>query len=122
MDDSGRVISLAIYNVLGIDKDGHKDVSGMYISKNEVAIFRLSVLSDHQNRGINDIQITSIDNLKGFAESISNVFHDAVVQLCVVYQIRNFCKYVDCKHQKEFLKDLKKVYQHILTTQRELDG
>ena len=38
MDDSGRAVSRAIYNVLGIDKDGHKDVLGMYISKSEGAI------------------------------------------------------------------------------------
>ena len=107
MDDSGRAVSRAIYNVLGIDKDGHKDVLGMYISKSEGANFWLSVLTDLQNRGVKDILIASIDNLKGFAEAISSVFPDTVVQLCIVHQIRNSCKYVGSKHQKEFLKDLK---------------
>ena len=41
----------AIYNVLGIDSEGHKDLLGMYISKNEGANFWLSVLTDLQNRG-----------------------------------------------------------------------
>ena len=113
MDDSGRAVSRAIYNVLGIDKDGHKDVLGMYISKSEGANFWLSVLTDLQNRGVKDILIASIDNLKGFAEAISSVFPDTVVQLCIVHQIRNSCKYVGSKHQKEFLKDLKKVYQAV---------
>ena len=35
MDEKNRVVSRAIYNVLGIDKDGHKDLLGMYVSKNE---------------------------------------------------------------------------------------
>ena len=113
MDDSGRAVSRAIYNVLGIDKDGHKDVLGMYISKSEGANFWLSVLTDLQNRGVKDILIASIDNLKGFAEAISSVFPDTVVQLCIVHQIRNSCKYMGSKHQKEFLKDLKKVYQAV---------
>lgn len=113
MDDSGRAVSRAIYNVLGIDKDGHKDVLGMYISKSEGANFWLSVLTDLQNRGVKDILIASIDNLKGFAEAISSVFPYTVVQLCIVHQIRNSCKYVGSKHQKEFLKDLKKVYQAV---------
>jgi len=113
MDDSGRAVSREIYYVLGIDKDGHKDVLGMYISKSEGANFWLSVLTDLQNRGIKDILIARIDNLKGFAEAISSVFTDTVVQLCVVHQIRNSCKYVGSKHQKEFLKDLKKVYQAV---------
>lgn len=113
MDDSGRAVSRAIYNVLGIDKDGHKDVLGMYISKSEGANFWLFVLTDLQNRGVKDILIASIDNLKGFAEAISSVFPDTVVQLCIVHQIRNSCKYMGSKHQKEFLKDLKKVYQAV---------
>ena len=35
MDEKNRVVSRAIYNVLGIDKDGHKDLLGMYVSKNK---------------------------------------------------------------------------------------
>ena len=31
MDEKNRVVSRAIYNVLGIDKDGHKDLLGMYV-------------------------------------------------------------------------------------------
>ena len=113
MDDSGRAVSRAIYNVLGIDKDGHKDVLGMYISKSDGVNLGLFVLTDLQNRGIKDILIACIDNLKGFADAISSVFPDTVVQLCVVHQICNSCKYVGSKHQKEFLKDLKKVYKAV---------
>jgi len=113
MDESGRAVSRAIYNVLGIDKEGHKDVLGMYISKSEGANFWLSVLTDLQNRGVRDILIACIDNLKGFADAISSVFPNTVVQLCIVHQIRNSCKYVGSKHQKEFLKDLKTVYQAV---------
>ncbi len=65
IDDSGRVVSRAIYNVLGIDKDGHKDVLGMYISRSEGISFWLSVLTDLQNRSVQDILIANIDNLKG---------------------------------------------------------
>ena len=35
MDDRGCAVSRAIYNVLAIDKEGRKDLLGMYISKNE---------------------------------------------------------------------------------------
>ena len=47
----------AIYNVLGIDREGHKVLLGMYISRDEGANFRLSVLTDLQNRGVEDILI-----------------------------------------------------------------
>lgn len=39
------------------------------------------------------------------------IFPKTEVQLCVVHQIRNSIKYVSTKNQKEFLKDLKTVYQ-----------
>ena len=112
-DEGGRAISRAIYNVIGIDKDGCKDVLGMYISKSEGANFWLSVLTDLQNRGVKDILIACIDNLSGFADAIEGVFPDTTVQLCIVHQIRNSCKYVGSKHQKEFLKDLKLVYKAV---------
>ena len=112
-DESGRAVSRAIYNVLGIDKEGNKEVLGMYISKSEGANFWLSVLTDLQNRGVEDILIACIDNLSGFADAVESVFPQTTVQLCIVHQIRNSCKYIGSKHQKEFLKDLKLVYKAV---------
>jgi transposase-like protein len=110
MDDKGVAVSRAIYNVLGIDKEGRKDLLGMYISKSEGANFWLSVLTDLQNRGVKDILIACIDGLKGFPDAIRSVFPETCVQLCVIHQIRNSVKYVGSKHQKEFIRDLKLVY------------
>ena len=72
--------------------------------------FWLNVLTDLQNRGVHDILIACVDGLKGFPDAIQSVFPDTIVQLCIVHQIRNSIKYVGSKHQKEFLKDLKRVY------------
>lgn len=109
-DETGRAVSRAIYNVLGINKEGHKELLGMYISKREGANFWLEVLSDLQNRGVCDILICCVDGLKGFPEAIQSVFPETSVQLCVVHQIRNSIKHIGSKHQKEFLCDLKTVY------------
>ena len=38
MDDKKRTATREIYNVLGVDRNGHKDLLGMYISKSEVPI------------------------------------------------------------------------------------
>ena len=109
-DERGCAVTRAIYNVLGIDREGHKELLGMYISRNEGANFWLSVLTDLQNRGVEDILIACTDGLKGFLESIQGVYLNTVVQLCVVHQIRNSIKYVSYKNQKEFPNDLKCVY------------
>lgn len=110
MDDKNRVVTRAVYNVLGLDREGHKDLLGMYLSKSEGANFWLSVLTDLQNRGVKDIMIACIDGLKGFPEAIKSIFPNTSIQLCVIHQIRNSVKYVGSKYQKEFMKDLKPVY------------
>ncbi len=111
--DEGRVQIRCVYNILGITSEGRKEVLGMYVSESEGANFWLSVLTDLQNRGVEDMLIASIDNLKGFAEAIQTVFPKTEVQSCIVHQIRNSLKYVASKDQKAFMKDLKPVYQAI---------
>lgn len=57
-----------------------------------------------------DILITSTDNLKGFTEAIVSIFPWSVTQICVVHQIRNASRYVAWKDKKQFATDLKNVY------------
>lgn len=109
--ENGRVVSKAVYTILGVNLEGRKDVLGLYISENEGANFWLQVLTDLANRGVEDILIACIDGLKGFPEAIEAIFPKTEVQLCVVHQIRNSLKYVASKNQKEFMVDLKRVYK-----------
>lgn len=109
--EDGKVITKALYNILGVDTEGKKQILGVYFSESEGANFWLQVLTDLNNRGVKDILIASIDNLKGFAEAIRSVFPKAEVQSCIVHQIRNSLKYIASKEQKEFLKELKGVYK-----------
>jgi len=109
--EEGKVVSKAIYSILGVNKQGCKDILGIYLSEAEGSHFWLSVLNDLRARGIEDILIASIDGLKGFPEAIVEVFPKAEIQLCIVHQIRNSLKYVVSKDQKAFMQDLKQVYQ-----------
>lgn len=109
-NDKGSAESRAIYNFIGIGKNGRKDLPGMYVSHGEGANFWIGVLTDLQNRGVRDILIACMDGLSGLPDAVQSVFPDTGVQLCIVHQIRNSVKYVGSKNQKEFLKDLKLVY------------
>jgi len=109
--DDGKMTSRAIYNIIGINVEGKKDLLGMYVSENEGANFWLQVLMDLKNRGLDDILIACIDNLKGFAEAIETVYPECEIQNCVIHQIRNSLKLVASKDQKEFMKELKLVYK-----------
>ncbi len=94
---------------------------GLYLNESEGANFWLQVLTDLSNRGVKDILIASIDGLKGFPEAINSIYPNTEVQLCIIHQIRNSLKYVASKNQKEFMKDLKKVYQAISKEQAEIE-
>ena len=94
MDEKNRPVTRAIYNVLALNSEGRKELLGMYISKSEGANFWLGVLTDLQNRGVQDILIACIDELKGFPDAIASVFPETTVQLCIVHQIRNSVKYM----------------------------
>lgn len=109
--EEGRTQTRCVYNILGINKDGRKDVLGMYVSQSEGANFWLGVITDLKQRGIDDILIACIDNLKGFDEAIRTIFPLTEVQTCIIHQIRNSIKYVASKDQKIFMGDLKPVYR-----------
>jgi len=119
--ENGKYVSKAIYTILGVRIDGKKEIMGLYLSESEGANFWLQVLTDLNNRGVEDILIASVDGLKGFPEAINSIFPKTEVQLCIVHQIRNSIRYVASKNQKEFMKDLKLVYQAISKEAAEIE-
>jgi putative transposase len=119
--EDGKFLTRCVYNILGINVEGKKEVIGCYTSESEGANFWLTVLTTLEKRGIKDIFIACIDNLKGFAEAIVTVFPKTEVQSCIVHQIRNSLKYIASKDQKEFIQDLKPVYKAIDKISAELE-
>jgi transposase-like protein len=106
-----KVITKVVYNLMGITESGHKEILGFYACESEGSHFWLGVLNDIKARGVEDILIACIDGLKGFPEAINTAFVQTEVQLCIVHQIRNSIKHIASKNQKEFMADLKTVYQ-----------
>ena len=106
----GRYINKCIYLIIGLKKDGKKEVLGMWISENESASFWLKVLNDLKSRGVQDILLACIDNLSGFVEAIQAVYPQTITQLCIVHQIRNSLKHVSYKDRKEYCSDMRLIY------------
>lgn len=109
--EEGIVKSKAVYSVLGVNMDGEKQVLGIYLGASESASFWRGVLTNLQERGIKDVFIACIDNLRGFADAIDDYFPKTEVQLCLVHQMRNSLKYVPEKDMKAVAKDLKEIYR-----------
>ncbi len=107
----GVVQSKAVYNILGVNIEGSKEVLGIYFGDSESSRFWRQVLHDLKQRGVSDILVACIDNLNGFADSIEDLFPSTDVQLCLVHQMRNSIKYISDKDMKPMVGDLKKIYK-----------
>jgi len=108
--ENGRVNNKSVYLIIGLNKEGKKEVLGMWINMTESASFWMTVLTDLKARGVQDILIACTDNLKGFTEAIKATFPLTDTQLCIVHQIRNSTRYVVWQDKKQFVAGLKEVY------------
>ena len=107
---NGVVTKKAVYVLLAINKEGKKEVIGIYVGENESAKVWAGILNDLRNRGIEDILIICSDGLTGITEAINATYPNADYQRCIVHQIRNSMKFVPYKDRKELANDLKCVY------------
>jgi putative transposase len=108
--ENNQIINKSLYIAIGVNMDGHKEVLGLWMAKNEGAKFWMSVIADMKNRGTESIYIACVDGLKGFGEAINAVFPQTVVQRCIVHMVRNSLNYVPWKDKKAVALDLKKIY------------
>ena len=115
--EDNRIKKIAAYVVLGITKDGMKEVLSLEIGENESSKYWLGVLNALKNRGINDIMVICADGLIGIKEAIATAFSQTEYQRCIVHQVRNTLKYVSYKDKKEFASDLKSIYLAVTEAQ-----
>ena len=110
---SGRISKRAVYLALGVDREGEKQLLGLWIGEAEAegAKFWLRILTELKNRGLKDILIACCDGLTGFPEAIGAVYPQTQVQLCIVHLMRNCLNYVPWKDKKAVAADLKPIYQ-----------
>jgi transposase-like protein len=70
---------------------------GMWIAENRGAKLWLSVPTELQHHGVEDMLIACVDNLKVFPNTINAVFQQTNVQLCIVHMVRSSLEYVSWK-------------------------
>jgi transposase-like protein len=100
---------LAAYVILGINKDGYKEVISLQIGENESSKYWLGVFNELKNRGVKDIMVLCADGLTGMKEAVVAAFPDTEYQRCLVHQVRNTLKYVSSKDMKAFANDIKTI-------------
>ncbi len=110
MRHEGAVFSRAVHVAVGVTPDGIKQVLGMWCEDNEGAKFWMGVLADLRQRGVKDILVACCDGLKGFPSAIEAVFPHAVVQTCVVHQVRYSLSFASWSERKSLAKELREIY------------
>lgn len=110
MREEGVVKARAVHVAIGLTRDGVKQVLGMWVETNEGAKFWLRVLTELRERGVKDVLIACCDGLKGFPAAIEAVFPRAVVQTCVVHQVRYSLSFVGWEERKAVAADLRAIY------------
>lgn len=108
--ENNQISNKSLFLAVALNMEGHKEVLGMWIAKNEGAKFWLSIITELKNRGVEQIYIACVDGLKGFTEAINSVFPQTIVQLCIVHMVRNSLNYVPWKDRKLVAADLKAIY------------
>lgn len=108
--EDGRVQNKAVYVALAINREGEKEVLGLWVGQAEGAKFWLGVFTELKNRGVHDCFVACVDGLKGLPEAIETVFPQTQVQGCIVHQVRNSLKFVPWKERKAVAKDLRAIY------------
>lgn len=109
--ENNIIRKLAAYVILGVSEEEKKAVLSIQIGENESSKYWLSVLNELKNRGVKDILILCADGLSGIKESIAVAFPDTEYQRCIVHQVHNTLKYVPERDRKEFVRDLKTIYE-----------
>ena len=100
----------AIYVMLGINKNGIKDVLGIWMNEAESAFFWTTVFEEIRSRGVEDILFVSMDGLTGLSDAIEKVFPKTKTQRCIVHIVRNIYSILDKKKAKQIIADFKQIY------------
>jgi len=111
--DEGVVRNKAVHVALGVRADGTKEILGLWLEQNEGAKFWLRVMNELRNRGVEDILLAVVDDLKGFPDAIRAVFPEAMVQTCVVHLLRHSLEFVSYKDRKLVAAAMKGIYRAI---------
>ena len=96
--------------MLGINKEGSKEILGIWIGGGESSKFWLNVMQGLKSRGVERVYLFCVDGLTGFREAINAAFPQAQIQRCIIHQIRSSSRFVSYKDIKAFVADLKLIY------------
>lgn len=100
----------AINVLIGVTKDGFKEVLSYRISPSESKYILKDMFSDIKSQGVEKVDVFIFDGLPGVDEVIAEAFPESKMQRCIIHISRNLMKYVRKNEREEIANDFKLVY------------
>jgi len=112
----GRVVSQGVLLVVGIRKDGYRELLGVWCADSENEQNWSDVFSGLKERGLKGVHYIVSDDHKGLVKAVKRHFQGVLWQRCQVHFIRNVASLVAKKDRKEILS-----YLHEITDSRSVE-
>jgi len=108
----GIVSKEVIYVILGIRKDGRREILAYDIGgEGESANMWKKLLREIKERGVEEVELMVGDGLVGLKEAIAEVYPKSKYQHCVLHAVKNTLTKVKVRDRSEIAKDLKEIYK-----------
>lgn len=92
--DNGVPLSRAVLVVVGISKDGYREILGIWAGNTENEETWAGVFRDLKSRGLRGTEFIVSDNHKGLRRAVERHLQGALWQRCHVHFMRNVLQYV----------------------------
>ena len=107
-----RVSNKTICLAVGVNLQGSKEILGMWAADTDGGTkLWTQVMTELKNRGVLDIFIACVGDLKGLREAIEAVYPLTQTPLCIMHLVRHSLSYVLHRDRKQVATDLKSVFQ-----------
>ena len=106
----GRIVSMAVLIVCGVDENGHRDIIAVEPMAEESRSSYGVLFQDLKDRGLATPKLIISDAHSGLVSAIQESFPGASWQRCKVYFMRNILAYVPQKEKKSFAAVLKEIW------------
>ena len=106
----GRIVSMAILIVFGVDENGHRDIIAVEPMAEESRSPYGVLFQDLKDRGLTTPKLIISDAHSGLVSAIQESFPGASWQRCKVNFMRNILAYVPQKEKKSFASVIKEIW------------
>lgn len=101
----------ALHVIIGIDKNGNKEVLDYSLFPEESANNYKEMLIDLKSRGVENVSLFVSDALVGLQEAVTEIYPKAKHQTCWTHLMRNIENRVRAKDKSEVSEDAKTIYR-----------